>query len=329
MISLSYVKGEMPIPLLFDGYRNLILEFDRIIDEVNEAKYVYEAAYADYLLNKEFLESDDDNGVVAAKQNFFEKIGAAIIAMFKKGADFINGIVEKIKAATFKNKSDLDKLAQLQKKYPEEAEDIKIAVENGWLDLKSAASLKELETAYSSLMRLNSASEASEIERKWNEAKRKFRESAPDIIQAGAVVGSILTIAGVATSLSKAHNSAVQAAHNMSVEEAKIYKTLRDRNGLKDKNGNDLVNDDNKITANDSLARMKLKITQEYIGINTGNASLAQKISFAIRKKIVDATDSFIDRKPTTGEINDAKEKTKADNYRNLMDAKARELGRH
>lgn len=310
MISLSYVKGEMPIPLLFDGYRNLMLEFDRIIDEVNEAKYVYEAAYADYLLNKEFLESDDDNGVVAAKQNFFEKIGAAIIAMFKKGADFINGIVEKIKAATFKNKSDLDKLAQLQKKYPEEAEDIKIAVENGWLDLKSAASLKELETAYSSLMRLNSASEASEIERKWNEAKRKFRESAPDIIQAGAVVGSILTIAGVATSLSKAHNSAVQAAHNMSVEEAKIYKTLKNRSG---------VDDDDKITNNDSLARMKLKITQEYIGINTGNASLAQKISFAIRKKIVDASEAITG---ASGKDDDAQR------YRKIMDAKANELGK-
>ena len=279
MICNSYVKGNIQTPLLFDKYTNILLEFDRIEEDVNNAKYEYEAAYADYLLESEFLEADSDeakkkNGEVQEKKrNFVEKIGHGIREIIKKAYVFISNIVEKLKGNKFKFENDLSKLAELKKKHPDLSDRIEIAFEEGKLNIKDAKSLADLDQDYLRIMKMENDAERSDA---WVKAKQKFNDAQDIIEKAGKTAAAIITIATIGGAITKANNAAAQSKHNMNEDRIQSYIDARTKGD---------------ISGTEGVNTTKLKITREYTHINMANASAVQKFVMKIQDQVAGLLD--------------------------------------
>ena len=274
MISTSYVKDNTQTPILFDVYTNLLLEFDKIEDNIRESKYAYEAAYADYMITREFLESGDDDkndevksknlDVNEKKRNFVEKIGSSIKALFEKAYDFICNILDKIKGDKFKLENDLSKLSELKKKHPDLSEKIQISFEEGKLNVADAKTLADLEKEYLAIMKLNDSNEMNE---RWIKAKAKFNEGADIIINTGAIAAAGLSIV-------KLTNTVSQCKHNMHNEYVKAYKS-------------------SDIKTSDGVHLTRLKLSRAYVGLHADTANKAQRLIMSIQDGVAKALDKF------------------------------------
>lgn len=305
MISLSYVRGTTQTPILFDSYTNLLLEFDKIEEDIRNAKYEYESAYADLLLNKEFLEADSDevkekNGEVAEKKrNFVEKIGHGIKEIFRKAYEFIAKIVDKLKGSQFKTMNDLAKLGELKKKHPDLSDKIQIAFEEGKLSVKDAKSIAELEKEYLAIMKM---SDPEQMNDRWLKAKQKFNDSADIFIKVGAVAGAFLTLATLSSKLQGAMNSANEAKRC-----ARENQTINYKLGM----------DEGDISLNDGVYATKLKISRECSHIHMETANSVQKIFMKVQDRVANSLDRWTDPKGT-----------KADNYHTRMGEEYNKLER-
>jgi hypothetical protein len=277
------VKGNPQTPILFDTYRNLLLEFDKIEEDINEAKYAYEAAYADYMMTKEFMEEESEeakekNGeVIEKKKNVIEKIGSGIKAIFQKAYQFICNIVDKLKGNKFKLENDLSKLSEFKKKHPDLANRIQISFEKGELNLKDAKSIADLERDYLAIMKMEDESKMGDA---WLKAKQKFNDSADVLKTVGAAATAVLAIATLGPKVSQAFNSAAQAKHAMAEDKIKGYAEARAKGD---------------ITDNDGVNMTRLKISREYSHINMETASAARKLIMRIQDGIAGTMDKAID----------------------------------
>lgn len=293
MISLSYVRGTTQTPILFDSYTNLLLEFDKIEEDVRNAKYEYESAYADLLLNKEFLEADSDevkekNGeVVEKKRNFVEKIGHGIKEIFRKAYEFIAKIVDNLKGSQFKTMNDLAKLGELKKKHPDLSDKIEIAFEEGKLSVKDAKSVAELEKEYLAIMKM---SDPEQMNDRWLKAKQKFNDSADIIVKVGQVAGAMLAIATIGHKLQDISNAAKRSENDMRENDIINYHAAKSIKTV-DKNGN--VVKDSDITGDDGIWATKFKIAKERTRLHVENSSHAKQLSLKIQSAIANTLDKW------------------------------------
>ena len=294
MISLSYVRGTTQTPILFDSYTNLLLEFDKIEEDVRNAKYEYESAYADLLLNREFLEADSDevkekNGEVAEKKrNFVEKIGHGIKEIFRKAYEFIAKIVDKLKGEQFKTMNDLAKLGELKKKHPDLSDKIEIAFEEGKLSVKDAKSIAELEKEYLAIMKM---SDPEQMNDRWLRAKQKFSDSADIIIKVGATAAAILSIATLGHKLQDISNSVKKSEEDMRRNDILNYHAATTVKS-KDKNGDDIDGTED-ISKNDGIWATKFKISKERTHLHVENSSRAKQLSLKIHSAIANTLDRW------------------------------------
>lgn len=167
-----------------------------------------ECAVAEFELNqaeqlamkKVMLESADyDVLMEAAKENFFVRVGKAVINLIKKIADFLKGIFDKVfnRKKNQEREQNIAIAKQYLAKHPEQRDTIISAMEHGDMDLKDVAQYaRDVEQVIKLAERQET--EADTLNNKVNDVCKKIDNSAP--INVAKTLGTIgLAVGGVVT----------------------------------------------------------------------------------------------------------------------------------
>ena len=84
----------------------------------------------------------------AAQKSLLEKIGDAVIAIFKQFEKLIDNICDTIKNFAIKKKTDVQKMEMMLDRHPEFKDEVVCAFNKGAMDLSDVKSLKELDKAF-------------------------------------------------------------------------------------------------------------------------------------------------------------------------------------
>ena len=260
MISIGYVNNTLT-PMTDMLFREYSDEINDIYDNTNNICYEMSLLEERVNIEQEITGSVDDTLVLEyeeKKKNFFQKIGEAIITIFKKVRAAIQSAIDKIKEIAFGSKSDLQKLDTLIKKHPELKNEAICAFNSGALDMKDIKSLKELDAAFEEIIRMSKEKDIdpNTLKGKWEKAKKKFQEDEKTwkIVKVGAAATTVITaIKAVATfnGILRKNRDELQESNAKNKElEAEIEKTLtaggflykkdKDGNTIKDKNGSEV-----------------------------------------------------------------------------------------
>ena len=260
MISIGYVNNTLT-PMTDMLFREYSDEINDIYDNTNNICYEMSLLEERVNIEQEITGSVDDTIVLEyeeKKKNFFQKIGEAIITIFKKVHAAIQSAIDKIKEIAFGSKSDLQKLDTLIKKHPELKNEAICAFNSGALDMKDIKSLKELDAAFEEIIRMSKEKDIdpNTLKGKWEKAKKKFNEDEKTwkIVKVGAAATTVITaIKAVATfnGILRKNRDELQESNAKNKElEAEIEKTLtaggflykkdKDGNTIKDKNGSEV-----------------------------------------------------------------------------------------
>ena len=261
MISIGYVNNTLT-PMTDMLFREYSDEINDIYDNTNNICYEMSLLEERVNIEQEITGSVDDTLVLEyeeKKKNFFQKIGEAIITIFKKVRAAIQSAIDKIKEIAFGSKSDLQKLDTLIKKHPELKNEAICAFNSGALDMKDIKSLKELDAAFEEIIRMSKEKDIdpNTLKGKWEKAKKKFNEDEKTwkIVKVGAAVTTVITaIKAVVTfnGVLRKNRDMLQESNAKNKElEAEIEKTLtaggflykKDKNGntIYDKNGSEVM----------------------------------------------------------------------------------------
>lgn len=158
----------------------------------------YSMACDKYNLEYAIMESvSDDNQIMfeAAKKNFFQAVGEKLLELRDRFIKFVDGIIDKIKTASFNHKSQQQKVDKLLKDHPELKKETLLAVKEGSLDLKDIKSFKDLNDNYEEILRLARKGDIdpNSLRGKWEAAKEKFEKDADKIIAGGKVATGLVT----------------------------------------------------------------------------------------------------------------------------------------
>ena len=133
-----------------------------------------------------------------AKKNFFEKLGAQIVAMFKKFIELIDRAINKVKDFIFSTRDNEKKLNALIKKHPELAkEKIQIMCSEGALDFSEMKSLAQLDKEFDAIIKMSEKADVdpNTIKGKWEKAKEKWLNSEDGkLVKAGKVAGGVAAV---------------------------------------------------------------------------------------------------------------------------------------
>lgn len=235
MISMSFVKGDNP------SINGNAYEIDYFANESMN----YVTSIADDFLTKESLymyehaiEGKDyrvDERLYTEGKNIFETIGEKVIAVCKKVVEFIKNIIEKIKSASFKNKSNVDKINIFVKKYgkrnPVLRDDVVYHYKKGDLDVTDVKSLKEMKDAYDNLIAMSSKyNDPSTLRGK---AKLFIKGLSTTTTAAVATVGGV---AGLVVTLQQIKKNNIQMKNDSSEVAKKIESIKKENDRLKDEN---------------------------------------------------------------------------------------------
>ena len=235
MISMSFVKGDNP------SINGNAYEIDYFANESMN----YVTSIADDFLTKESLymyehaiEGKDyrvDERLYTEGKNIFETIGEKVIAVCKKVVEFIKNIIEKIKSASFKNKSNVDKINIFVKKYgkrnPVLRDDVVYHYKKGDLDVTDVKSLREMKDAYDNLIAMSSKyNDPSTLRGK---AKLFIKGLSTTTTAAVATVGGV---AGLVVTLQQIKENNIQMKNDSSEVAKKIESIKKENDRLKDEN---------------------------------------------------------------------------------------------
>ena len=193
MIRSSYIHEYADL----DEFLNLVEESN---DEISSAVSLYNSELESRRINA-FVESTGvdiyEEGVV----NVVEKIGKAVESIIKKFTDLVDKIVTTVREKLWSRKSDIEKAEALAKKYPKWANDIKVAINNGDLDVKDINSMKDVvDGTYDILDKINKGKikEPSKAEKMFDDVLDKFNRYGKPICDTikivGGAIGGFLTI---------------------------------------------------------------------------------------------------------------------------------------
>lgn len=200
MISISYVNTGHEDLYLTDPFIKCEKAIDDIVNESNKSINAFLDSFNLEVTEATIEDREINSEIYTEATNVFEKIGNAIIAIFKKFSEFIDRISDKIKNASFKKKSDIEKMEALIKEHPELSDDIIAKFNNGDLVLSDAKSLKEVEGLYDELIRMakDSKVDSNTFKGKVNAFKKKLKESDQSAIVKGAKSAAAVISAGTA-----------------------------------------------------------------------------------------------------------------------------------
>lgn len=166
MISVSFINDSYEPLLASDPFLPLEKLMTEMTEEIDFAVDSYLNMHGQYMIESEIMgELDDEKSIYleSEKENVFDKIGKAVIALFKKFSDVVSKIIDWVSDLVIKNKSDEEKVDAVLKRYkkedPKSYPDVKQALYKALnagpdtLDLSDARTLKEIREMTDSVLK--------------------------------------------------------------------------------------------------------------------------------------------------------------------------------
>ena len=203
--------------MIYTGYLKTLQDQDAIMNQYLESVHEIDSItnpikVAEMRRNQEielgiFTESGDELFQESVK-DAVTTLGNKIIEIINRIKDFITGIPQKIKEASW-NKADIDKKMQMVKKEdPKRYNDIKVYVDKGMLDFNSFKSMSEFYDNFDKLMDELEKKDADEksIKAKFNKFKETLVKNKETIATVSAVLGLAATGTAIAVNYAKFRN---------------------------------------------------------------------------------------------------------------------------
>ena len=168
-----------------------------------------------------FTESGDDLYMESVK-SAVTALGDKIIELLQRLKDFITGIPDKIKNASW-NKADVDKkMDMIKKDDPKRYEAMKVYVDKGMLDFNTFKSMKDFYAGFDDLMDELEKKDADEktLRRKFEKFKKSLVKNKDAIATTAAVLGLVATGTTIALNYKKFRNESDRALSNEASRQA-------------------------------------------------------------------------------------------------------------
>lgn len=162
-----------------------------------------------------FTESGDDLYMESVK-SAVTALGDKIIELLQRLKDFITGIPDKIKNASW-NKADVDKkMDMIKKDDPKRYEAMKVYVDKGMLDFNTFKSMKDFYAGFDDLMDELEKKDADEktLHGKFEKFKKSLVKNKDAIAATAAVLGLVATGTTIALNYKKFRNESDRALSN-------------------------------------------------------------------------------------------------------------------
>ena len=201
MIRIDYINGDYSLEsyMLFRPYKTYL---ETCLDDLKPAYSRFLSAYDRFDLEYTVMESVSDDTLFiyeSEKKSFLQQVGEKILELRDKFIELVNKIIDKIKTASFNNKSNVQKLEKLIKDHPELKNETIAAFNDGTLNLTNIKSFKELDDSIDTILKMAKKGDIDpdSLQGKWEAAKKKFEENR-DKIQKTAVAGTAVIGLGLA-----------------------------------------------------------------------------------------------------------------------------------
>ena len=168
-----------------------------------------------------FTESGDDLYMESVK-SAVTALGDKIIELLQRLKDFITGIPDKIKNASW-NKADVDKkMDMIKKDDPKRYEAMKVYVDKGMLDFNTFKSMKDFYAGFDDLMDELEKKDADEktLRGKFEKFKKSLVKNKDVIATTAAVLGLVATGTTIALNYKKFRNESDRALSNEATRQA-------------------------------------------------------------------------------------------------------------
>ena len=168
-----------------------------------------------------FTESGDDLYMESVK-TAVTALGDKIIELLQRLKDFITGIPDKIKNASW-NKADVDKkMDMIKKDDPKRYEAMKVYVDKGMLDFNTFKSMKDFYAGFDDLMDELEKKDADEktLRGKFEKFKKSLVKNKDAIATTAAVLGIVATGTTIALNYKKFRNESDRALSNEASRQA-------------------------------------------------------------------------------------------------------------
>lgn len=168
-----------------------------------------------------FTESGDDLYMESVK-SAVTALGDKIIELLQRLKDFITGIPDKIKNASW-NKADVDKkMDMIKKDDPKRYEAMKVYVDKGMLDFNTFKSMKDFYAGFDDLMDELEKKDADEktLRGKFEKFKKSLVKNKDAIATTAAVLGLVATGTTIALNYKKFRNESDRALSNEATRQA-------------------------------------------------------------------------------------------------------------
>lgn len=168
-----------------------------------------------------FTESGDDLYMESVK-SAVTALGDKIIELLQRLKDFITGIPDKIKNASW-NKADVDKkMDMIKKDDPKRYEAMKVYVDKGMLDFSTFKSMKDFYAGFDDLMDELEKKDADEktLRGKFEKFKKSLVKNKDAIATTAAVLGLVATGTTIALNYKKFRNESDRALSNEASRQA-------------------------------------------------------------------------------------------------------------
>ena len=168
-----------------------------------------------------FTESGDDLYMESVK-TAVTALGDKIIELLQRLKDFITGIPDKIKNASW-NKADVDKkMDMIKKDDPKRYEAMKVYVDKGMLDFNTFKSMKDFYAGFDDLMDELEKKDADEktLRGKFEKFKKSLVKNKDAIATTAAVLGLVATGTTIALNYKKFRNESDRALSNEATRQA-------------------------------------------------------------------------------------------------------------
>lgn len=278
MISVSFINNENETLLLSDPFLSFERAMVEMNEEIDETLNGYLNVHNQYMVESEImgeLSSEKTVYLESERTNIFDKIGNAVITIFKKFAELVKKVVDSIKNIGFKNKSNEEKMRDLldyykkndPDKYRTIKDDVVVAFKSGELDPIDMKSIKEMNEAYDELVKLAKQKDVKpdSLKAKFEAMKKKF-DGALDkgtVKKTATVVSSVVTAAlAIATFKSKILDSKKNTMDYEKKLSEKNEATIKAIKELEQYQGGEFASDS--LTKAQLLQNAHFWITKEY-----------------------------------------------------------------
>ena len=191
-----------------------------------------------------FTESGDDLYMESVK-SAVTALGDKIIELLQRLKDFITGIPDKIKNASW-NKADVDKkMDMIKKDDPKRYEAMKVYVDKGMLDFNTFKSMKDFYAGFDDLMDELEKKDADEktLRGKFEKFKKSLVKNKDAIATTAAVLGLVATGTTIALNYKKFRNESDRALSNEATRQADkanyMYTRMKKASHILARNGVD------------------------------------------------------------------------------------------